>query len=57
MKRKSQTIKLSGKRSRLFLSDKAPSDEKIDLIEKDKIIKTDYKDSECFEYFLFYHHY
>ena len=37
MKRKSQTTKFPGKLSSL----KIPSDEKITLIEKDKIIKTD----------------
>ena len=39
MKRKSQTTKFPGKLSSL----KIPSDEKITLIEKDKIIKTDSK--------------
>ena len=37
-------------------SDKTPSNEKITLIEKDKIIKTDSKTGQCFEYFLSYHH-
>ena len=42
MKRKFQKRKLCGKQSSL-LSDKSPYDEKITLIEKDKIIKTDTK--------------
>ena len=37
-------------------SDKTPSDEKINLIEKNKMIKTDSKTAQCFEYFLSYHH-
>ena len=51
MKRKSQTF---WKTVKSFLADKkTPSDEKITLIEKDKIIKTDSKTA---VFFLFYHH-
>ena len=52
MKRKSRPF---WKTVKSFLSDKkTPSDEKITLIEKDKIIKTDSKTANVF--FLFYHH-
>ena len=40
MKRKLQITKLFGKRSSLFSQIKPPSDKKVALIEKDKIIKT-----------------
>ena len=41
MKRKSLAERHSGKRAKPFLCYKTQSDEKITLIEKDKIIKTD----------------
>ena len=40
MKRKLQTTKIFGKLSSLFSQIKPPSDKKVALIEKDKIIKT-----------------
>ena len=51
MKRKSQTRKLSGKQS--FFSDKTPSDGKITLIQKDKIIKIDTKTANVLNAFFF----
>ena len=45
MKRKQTDNKTFWKTAKPFLSDKTPSDKKITLIEKDKIIKTDRKTS------------
>ena len=55
MKRKSQATKLPGKlpdKTKPFLSDKTPSREKIILLEKDKIIKTDSKTANALNTFF-----
>ena len=44
--------KTSWKTAKPFLSDKTPSDEKITLIEKDKIIKTDSKTANALNTFF-----
>ena len=51
MKRKSQATKLPDK-TKPFLSDKTPSHEKITLLEKDKIIKTDSKTANALNTFF-----